>query len=109
MSFLGGSFFLFWCIFVFLGFLLLLPLLLFIYLFIVIVWLLVKSASMSSMSRDSRVSKSGLKPTYSHDGVGVYLSITCGSVAGCFYLNKLNESKKSLGKCILASNVWYTS
>ena len=26
-------------------------------------------------------------------------------VAGCLYLN---ESKKSLGKCILANNVWYT-
>ena len=63
---------------------------------------------MSSMSRDRRVSKSGLKPTYIHDGVGVYLSITCGMVAGCLYLNKLNESKKSLGKCILANNVWYT-
>ena len=100
VSFLGGSFFLFWCIFfVAVAFVA--------DLFIVIVWLLVKSASMSSMSRDSRVSKSGLKPTYSHDGIGVYLSITCGSVAGCFYLNMLNESK-NLGKCILASNVWYT-
>ena len=57
---------------------------------------------MASKSSDCRVSKSGLKPTYIHDNVGVYLSISCGSVTGFLYLNKLDESKKSLGKCILA-------
>ena len=63
---------------------------------------------MASKSSDCRVSKSGLKPTYIHDNVGVYLSIPCSSVTGFLYLNKLDESKKSLGKCILANNVWYT-
>ena len=103
VSFLGGLFFLFLVHFCFCCCCLCCCLF-----FVVIVWLLVKSASMSSMSRDSRVSKSGLKPTYSHDGVWVYINITCGSVAGCLYLNKLNKSKTSLGKCILANNVWYT-
>ena len=42
---------------------------------------------MSSKSSDSCVSKSaksaaGLKPSYIHEIVGVYLNITCGSVTG---------------------------
>ena len=68
---------------------------------------------MSSKSSGSRVSKSaesavGLKPTYIHDNRWGLFNITCGSVSGCLCLNKLEESKKYLGKCILANNIWYT-
>ena len=47
----------------------------------------------------------GLKPTYIHDNIGVCFTLaTCGRVTGCLYLiNELDESKKCLGKCILAN------
>ena len=50
----------------------------------------------------------GLKPTVSHDNVGDFIIITCGSLAGNLYLSKLDESNKSQSKCIVYCGKWYS-
>ena len=50
----------------------------------------------------------GLKPTTVKDNVGICIVVSCGSVSGCLYLNKLDVSNKQLTKCILFNELWHT-
>ena len=49
-----------------------------------------------------------LKPSFTEDSNGWYIVVVCGSITGHFYVNKLDESKKALGKCILAKGSWHS-
>ena len=64
---------------------------------------------MSSRAGNKGAVLPGLKPSFVHDSNGWCIAITCGSLSGYLYVNKLDESKKSLGKCILAKGVWHSS
>ena len=63
---------------------------------------------MSSRAGNKGAVLPGLKPSFVHDSNGWCIAITCGSLSGYLYVNKLDESKKSLGKCILAKGVWHS-
>ena len=63
---------------------------------------------MSSRAGNKGAVLPGLKPSFVHDSNGWCIPITCGSLSGYLYVNKLDESKKSLGKCILAKGVWHS-
>ena len=38
----------------------------------------------------------------------MFLDVCCGSALGQLYLSNLDESKRSLGKCVLVNGAWYT-
>ena len=38
----------------------------------------------------------------------LYISISCGSISGQLYVDKMDESKRSSGKCVLVSGAWYS-
>ena len=57
---------------------------------------------------ESRLSRSGLQPSFSKDNFGLFIVVSCGSVSGQFYIEKMNLTKRSLGKCALVGDVWYT-
>ena len=38
----------------------------------------------------------------------VFVDVCCGSAESQLYLSKLDESKRSLGKCVLVNGAWYT-
>ena len=63
---------------------------------------------MSLKSKDTQAAKPGLQPSFAKDTFGLYISITCGSVSGQLYVDKLDESKRSPGKCVLVNGSWYT-
>ena len=48
------------------------------------------------------------KPSFGSDNKGWYITVACGSLTGQLYVNKLDESKKILDKCILAKGSWYS-
>lgn len=48
------------------------------------------------------------KPIVICDVSGVYITVSCGNTSGHLYLKKLDESKKTLGKCILAKGSWHS-
>ena len=50
----------------------------------------------------------GLNPTISHNTLGDFIIVTCGSLAGNLYLSKLDTSNKSQSKCIVYSGKWYS-
>ena len=58
--------------------------------------------------RDSLVTKTGLSPSIGRDNFGPFISIVCGSAVGQLYLGKLDEYRRSQGKCVLVSGKWYT-
>ena len=43
-----------------------------------------------------------------HHYIGCYICVSCGSYTAQFYLDKFDESKRTLGKCILWNGSWYT-
>ena len=49
-----------------------------------------------------------LKPSFIEDSNGWYIVVVCGSITGHLYVNKLDESKKALGKCILVKGSWHS-
>ena len=55
-----------------------------------------------------RVAQSSLKPSFVEDNNGWYISVFCGSLTDQLYVNKLDVSKKALGKCILAKGGWHS-
>ena len=57
---------------------------------------------------DSRHVEPLLKPTASYDSIGCYLHVTCGGNSAQLYLEKLDESKRPLGKCIMFKGSWFT-
>ena len=57
---------------------------------------------------DSRLDKPLLKPSVTNDNQGCFIYVSCCSCTARFYLDKLDESKRSLGKCILLEGSWYT-
>ena len=63
---------------------------------------------MSAKGRDNCADKSGLVPSFTSDSLGLYITISCGSVSGHLYIDKLNESKRSPGKCVFVDGVWCT-
>ena len=63
---------------------------------------------MSTKTGDRHTAKSGLQPSYARDNLGPYISISCGNISGQLYVDKLDESKRSQGKCILVSGTWYS-
>ena len=63
---------------------------------------------MSAKGRDNCADKSGLVPSFTSDSLGLYITISCGSVSGRLYIDKLNESKRSPGKCVFVDGVWRT-
>ena len=63
---------------------------------------------MSTRSGDKRLAQPGLKPSFVEDNSGWYITVVCGSLSGQLYANKLDESKKALGKCILAKGTWHS-
>ena len=60
------------------------------------------------MSMRGGALKSGLQPSLVQDKQGWFIVVNCGSLSGHLYLNKLDESKKTLGKCILAKGSWHS-
>ena len=54
--------------------------------------------------------RSGLKrqPTRLDDPKAAYIAITCGSISCQLFLSKLDESKRSNGKCVLVGGRWLT-
>ena len=63
---------------------------------------------MASKGSDSRSAKPVLKPSVAYDNFGCYICVSCGSYTAQFYLDKFDESKQSLGKCILLNGSWFT-
>ena len=63
---------------------------------------------MASKGSDNRSAKSVLKPSVAYDNFGCYICVSCGSYTAQFYLDKFDESKRSLGKCILLNGSWFT-
>ena len=64
---------------------------------------------MSGRSKRSATPPSaGLRPATSHDSVGEFIIVTCGSLSGNLYLAKLDASNKSQSKCIICSGKWYS-
>ena len=56
----------------------------------------------------NRSAKPLLKPSVAYDNIGCYICVSCGSYTAQFYLDRFDESKRSLGKCILWNGSWYT-
>ena len=55
---------------------------------------------------DSRLDKPLWKPSVTNDNQGGFIYVSCCS---CIYCpDKLDESKRLLGKCILLEGSWYT-
>ena len=69
---------------------------------------IVSMSSRASRAGDRHVAKTGLQPSYARDNFGLYISISCGSISGQLYVDKIDESKRSPGKCILVSGTWYS-
>ena len=71
---------------------------------------LLSSTLLSEMAakHDSRLDKPLLEPSVTNDNQGCFIYVSCGSCTARFYLDKLDESKRSLGKCILLEGSWYT-
>ena len=63
---------------------------------------------MTDKSSETRGNKPSLTPSSVQDNLGWFIVISCGTLSGHLYLNKLAESKKTLGKCILVKGTWYT-
>ena len=57
---------------------------------------------------DSGLNKPLLKPSVTNDNQGCFIYVSCGNSTARFYLDKLDESKRSLGKCVLLEGSWYT-
>ena len=51
---------------------------------------------MSSRAGDRHVAKTGLQPSYARDNLGLYISISCGSISGQLYVDKIDESNDVL-------------
>ena len=49
-----------------------------------------------------------LSPTFVKDDLGHYMSVVCGSVSGQLYIDRIDLSKRTAGKCVLCSGKWYT-
>ena len=63
---------------------------------------------MASKGSDNQSVKPVLKPSVAYDNFGCYICVSCGSYTAQFYLDKFDESKRSLGKCILLNGSWFT-
>ena len=63
---------------------------------------------MPAKVKDCHAAKSGLQPSYAKDNFGLYISISCGSISGQLYVDKMDESKRTSGKCVLVSGAWYS-
>ena len=63
---------------------------------------------MASKGSDNRSAKPVLKPSVVYDNFGCNICVSCGSYTAQFYLDKFDESKLSLGKCILLNGSWFT-
>ena len=61
----------------------------------------------TSKRDDTQAQKTGLRPSVAHDNLGTYIDICCGTSNAQLYLDKLEESKRSLTKCILFRGSWY--
>ena len=48
------------------------------------------------------------QPSIVQDSSGLYITCSCDSLLGKFYLSKFDESKKTLPKCVLFSGNWYS-
>ena len=48
---------------------------------------------MPTKVKDCHAAKSGLQPSYARDNFGLYISISCGSISGQLYVEKIDESK----------------
>ena len=49
-----------------------------------------------------------LKPSLVSDGSGCFMYVSCGSNSAQLYLDKLDESRRPLGKCILFKGSWFS-
>ena len=49
-----------------------------------------------------------LKPSLLSDGSGCFMYVTCGNNSAQLYLDKLDESRRPLGKCILFKGSWFS-
>ena len=63
---------------------------------------------MPTKVKECHAATSGLQPSYAKDNFGLYISISCGSISGQLYVDKMDESRRSLGKCVLVSGAWYS-
>ena len=50
---------------------------------------------------ESRLSRSELQPSFSRDNFGLFIVVSYGSVSGQFYIEKVNLTKRFLGKCVM--------
>ena len=58
---------------------------------------------------DSRHVEPLLKPTAAYNSIiGSFIHVTCGFNSAQLYLEKLDESKRPLGKCIMFKGSWFT-
>ena len=63
---------------------------------------------MSSVRGKSNQMGPSLPPTFGKDDLGHYISVVCGSFTGQLYVDRMNLSKRAVGKCVLCSGKWYT-
>ena len=49
-----------------------------------------------------------LKPSLLSDGSGCFMYVSCGNNSAQLYLDKLDESRRPLGKCILFKGSWFS-
>ena len=63
---------------------------------------------MSSEKGESGQTEALLSPTFSNDDLGRYISVVCGRLTGKLYVDRVDLSKRAVGKCVLCNGKWYS-
>ena len=61
---------------------------------------------MSSEKGENGQTEALLSPTFSNDDLGRYISVVCGRFTSKLYVDRVDLSKRTLGKCVLYNGKW---